>query len=52
MKQSLEFHNMAEENIPFFGTSRGHSTLNIDSSSNKIPWFPRNIKVRLDNRLV
>ena len=52
MKQSLEFHNMAEENIPFFGTSRGYSTLNIDSSSNKIPWFPRNIKVRLDDRLV
>ena len=43
---------MAEENIPFFGTSRGYSTLNNNSSSNKIPWFPRNIKVRLDDRLV
>ena len=43
---------MAEENIPFFGTSRGYSTLKTDSSSNKIPWFPRNIKVRLDDRLV
>ena len=38
---------MAEENVPFFGTSRGYSTLNVNSSSNKIPWFPRNIKVSL-----
>ena len=47
MKQTFDFHKMAEENVPFFGTSRGYSTLNVNSSSNKIPWFPRNIKVSL-----